>query len=200
MFRFNTHTWSFVAPANATTLPHSIHRPAYYLITELKEQSLRAYMNSNPQPDKMIILRMASEVVSAINFLHSRSVVHRDLKPENVLLDQFLSVFLCDFGIAKQMDATERAVDMTSDMGTAAYMAPELASSKLLDDIEDNDLVMYVGCRGLCTGAEAPVLPGRSGMHVFFASHHHRKAAFLWFQMSFLVSHKRTDVPTCFCQ
>mgnify|MGYP000023224796 CR=1 FL=1 len=101
-------------------------------------------MNTSPQPDRLVILRMASEVVSAIDFLHSRSVVHRDLKPENVLLDQFLSVFLCDFGIAKQMDASQRAVDMTSDMGTAAYMAPELASSKLLDDIDDSDLVMCV--------------------------------------------------------
>ena len=44
------------------------------------------------------------------------------------------------------IDAREREVDMTSDMGTAAYMAPELASSKLLDDIDDSDLVMYVHC------------------------------------------------------
>ena len=116
--------------------------PAYYLITELKEQSLRQYMNSNPQPDRLVVLRMASEILSAIDFLHSRNVVHRDLKPENVLLDQFLSVFLCDFGIAKQVDGSKRAVDMTSDMGTAAYMAPELASSKLLDDIDDTDLIM----------------------------------------------------------
>jgi serine/threonine protein kinase len=110
-------------------------------------------MNSNLQPDRLVILRMASEVLSAIDFLHSRRVVHRDLKPENVLLDQFLSVFLCDFGIAKQIDnnnnqngkhSKRSSVDMTSDMGTAAYMAPELASSKLLDDIDDEDLVMCV--------------------------------------------------------
>ena len=41
-------------------------------------------------------------------------------------------------------DETARAVDMTSDMGTAAYMAPELASSKLLDDIDDTDLSVFV--------------------------------------------------------
>ena len=45
------------------------NRPANYLITELKEQSLRSYMNTSPQPDRLVILRMASEIVSAIDFL-----------------------------------------------------------------------------------------------------------------------------------
>jgi serine/threonine protein kinase len=142
--------------------------PAYYLITELKEQSLRSYMNTSQQPDRLVILRMASEIVSAIDFLHSRSVVHRDLKPENVLLDQFLSVFLCDFGIAKRMDASQRAVDMTSDMGTAAYMAPELASSKILEDIDDTDLDM--ASESSFAQANPKSMKGTNNYHVTTAS------------------------------
>jgi hypothetical protein len=47
------------------------------------------------------------------------------LKPENVLLDKDLNVFLCDFGLAKQL-ADKTQVNMTQNVGTAAYMAPEI--------------------------------------------------------------------------
>uniref|UniRef100_A0A5B6YYN2 Protein kinase domain-containing protein n=1 Tax=Davidia involucrata TaxID=16924 RepID=A0A5B6YYN2_DAVIN len=40
------------------------------------------------------------QLMSAVNFCHSRGVYHRDLKPENLLLDENGSLRVSDFGLS----------------------------------------------------------------------------------------------------
>lgn len=42
-----------------------------------------------------------TEIVVALEYLHSQSVVYRDLKPENLLLDRDGHLKITDFGFAK---------------------------------------------------------------------------------------------------
>lgn len=67
----------------------------------------------------------ASEIVSALEYLHSLSVVYRDLKPENLLLDQDGHLKITDFGFAKKL--TDRTWTLC---GTPEYLAPEIIQSK----------------------------------------------------------------------
>ncbi|MQM04361.1 hypothetical protein Taro_037154 [Colocasia esculenta] len=68
-----------------------------------------------------------AEIVSAVSHLHSNGIVHRDLKPENILMDADGHVMLTDFGLAKEIDESNRS---NSLCGTTEYMAPEIILSK----------------------------------------------------------------------
>jgi len=80
------------------------------------------------QPSRADVMRMAMEICRPLEYLHSLKMVHRDLKPENILVDASRTLFLCDFGLSKEYEDNTK-VDMTTNMGTAAYMAPELSNA-----------------------------------------------------------------------
>lgn len=66
-----------------------------------------------------------SEIVLALEYLHSLSIVYRDLKPENLLIDRDGHLKITDFGFAKKLK------DRTWTLcGTPEYLAPEIIQSK----------------------------------------------------------------------
>jgi serine/threonine protein kinase len=65
------------------------------------------------------------QLVSGIHALHTTGKLHRDLKPSNVLVDRSDRVLILDFGVVRDLLADLASVD--SELGTPAYMAPELA-------------------------------------------------------------------------
>ncbi|TMS14635.1 RAC-beta serine/threonine-protein kinase [Larimichthys crocea] len=80
-----------------------------------------------------------AEIVSALEYLHSRDVVYRDLKLENLMLDKDGHIKITDFGLCKEgitPDATMRTF-----CGTPEYLAPEV--------LEDNDYGRAVDWWGL---------------------------------------------------
>lgn len=71
-----------------------------------------------------VVVEIARQVCSALQFAHNHGVIHRDLKPGNLFLTRDANVKLGDFGIARDL----RGSDITSSgmtVGTHAYMAPE---------------------------------------------------------------------------
>ncbi|XP_066903852.1 cAMP-dependent protein kinase catalytic subunit 3 [Halyomorpha halys] len=66
-----------------------------------------------------------AEIVVALEYLHSQSIVYRDLKPENLLLDKEGHLKITDFGFAKKL--TDRTWTLC---GTPEYLAPEIIQSK----------------------------------------------------------------------
>ena len=73
--------------------------------------------------EREVVQRFVEPLVSAIQYLHARSILHRDIKPENMLLHE-KTVKLADFGLA--LDATtERPA---TRLGTLDYMSPEVLS------------------------------------------------------------------------
>lgn len=70
-----------------------------------------------------------SQIVSAIQYLHSKEISHRDLKCENILIQNRYCVKLTDFGFARKLlrcsNDKSRLFSQTF-CGSAAYAAPEV--------------------------------------------------------------------------
>ncbi len=85
-------------------------------------------------------VRLALQIASALEEAHNRGILHRDLKPGNILVTGKGSAKLLDFGLAKLMTDSDPDATQTIEgaiLGTAAYMAPEQAEGKPLDERSD---------------------------------------------------------------
>jgi serine/threonine protein kinase len=67
----------------------------------------------------------ASEIILALQYLHSKNIVYRDLKPENLLIDKDGHMKITDFGFAKHVESRTYTL-----CGTPEYLAPEIITSK----------------------------------------------------------------------
>ncbi|QCE12004.1 serine/threonine kinase [Vigna unguiculata] len=76
------------------------------------------------------------QLISAVDYCHSRGVCHRDLKPENLLLDENDNLMVSDFGLSALTDSKRQDGLLHTTCGTPAYVAPEVINRKGYDGIK----------------------------------------------------------------
>ncbi|RWR88553.1 Protein kinase domain-containing protein [Cinnamomum micranthum f. kanehirae] len=82
-----------------------------------------------PWSDRM---RIVLEVARGILYLHEECephVIHCDIKPQNILIDEFWTAKISDFGLAKLLTPNQTRT-FTGPRGTRGYLAPEWYQNK----------------------------------------------------------------------
>jgi len=69
-------------------------------------------------------IRYMSQTLDALHCMHQAGIIHRDIKPHNLLLTDFDTVKVCDFGLSK-LRGEEFGGPSSLKLGSAWYAPPE---------------------------------------------------------------------------
>jgi serine/threonine-protein kinase len=113
-------------------------RSRIYMVMEWCEgRLLRQIMDEGRLPQESAI-RIATEVLEALEYIHANGIVHRDLKPENIMVDAEGNIKLIDFGIAGDAKAKRLTyANFTAAIGTPNYISPEQVKGQRGDGRSD---------------------------------------------------------------
>lgn len=117
----------------------------YYVMSYAEGATLREYLDQCNRLPVAETLRIASDLLDALDHAHGRGIIHRDVKPANVVLSSEGAVLL-DFGIARAVAAsgTDQLTRSGIAVGTSTYMSPEQITA--LTDIDYRCDLYSLGC------------------------------------------------------
>ena len=103
----------------------------FYVMPFIDGETLRTKLDRETQLGIDDAVRIAREVLDALDYAHTCGIVHRDVKPENILLHGGHAM-VADFGIALAVSAAAggRMTETGLSLGTPHYMSPEQATAE----------------------------------------------------------------------
>ncbi|XP_043082218.1 uncharacterized protein LOC122329739 [Puntigrus tetrazona] len=125
-------TWSRMESPRVLQLFGAVREgPNVILFMDLKRGSLAQLLRVKGRLSEELALYYHSQVLQALQHLHSRRVVHLDVKVDNVLLSEDgRQCFLCDFGLSETLNQggySTRTFRGSILRGTESHMPPEVA-------------------------------------------------------------------------
>lgn len=118
-----------------------------------------------PTLDVETSVSWVQSLAKALQLAHESGILHRDLKPENILLQsasgrQSLIPRITDFGLARRTDQSSFPLNATSTanvlIGTARYMAPEVAAGRHLTGSVTADVYSLAAIMFQCLTGRVP--------------------------------------------
>lgn len=127
-------------------LDYGEYGPWCYLVTPyIPNGTLRDYMQQGPFSLDEAGDYLA-QVASALQHAHEHGIIHRDIKASNILMRDKNFTYLADFGLVKSLNETAESLTESGYLiGTAEYMAPELAEEDAspASDIYSLGILLY---------------------------------------------------------
>lgn len=101
-----------------------------YVVTELCEGGdLLKFVNSTRMTERSM-RNIMIQLISAVKYMHSFSILHRDIKLENIVIvknmvgeSEKINIKLIDFGISLNLNKLSSQSD-EEPLGTLLYMSP----------------------------------------------------------------------------
>jgi serine/threonine-protein kinase len=117
----------------------------YYVMSYVEGPTLRERLDGSPRLGIPETLRLAHDLLDALEHAHSQGIIHRDVKPANVVLSSEGAILL-DFGIARAVVASgsDKLTRSGIAVGTSTYMSPEQITA--LSDIDHRSDIYSMGC------------------------------------------------------
>jgi eukaryotic-like serine/threonine-protein kinase len=117
----------------------------YYVMTYVEGPTLREQLGRVEKLPLGEAIRLADNLLDALEHAHRHDIVHRDVKPENIVLGGEGAVLL-DFGIARAVSAagSDRLTRSGIAVGTSTYMSPEQITA--LKEIDHRSDIYSLGC------------------------------------------------------
>lgn len=131
--------------------------PAYFVMELIEGQTLDALLHRENALHWPRALRLAIDLLEALDTLHAAGIVHRDVKPSNVMVvgeGERERARLIDLGVARLLTAPADDARTASGVavGTPAFMAPEQLAGERVGpsvDVYAMGLVLYKSLTGL---------------------------------------------------
>jgi len=107
----------------------------FIVMSYYEGETLKQRLERSPLA-KPEVYDIALQTARGLAEAHRKGIIHRDIKPSNLMLTPQGVVKIVDFGLAKIQGGVDLTQSMVT-MGTAAYMSPEQALAKLVDNRSD---------------------------------------------------------------
>ncbi len=107
--------------------------------------TLRDLIDQNQEFNEKKIANIFEQLLTAVEFAHSKNIVHRDLKPENIIILQNNKVKILDFGISIDRTYLTQKAELQL-IGSAKYIAPEVVANQIYtvqSDIYSIGIILY---------------------------------------------------------
>ena len=78
-------------------------------------------------------------ILAGMSFIHNNNFIHRDLKPQNIFFDENYEIKIGDFNSSRKIYGSD--VDITFEVGTPQYIAPELLCDEY--SVYSNEIDVY---------------------------------------------------------
>ncbi len=121
-------------PHLVRTIDFGESKGTYYIAMEVVEGgTLDHHLNVSGAIPERTALKIARDLLGALQYAHEKGLIHRDIKPSNILFDREGKSKLSDFGLAKAAEPDPQFMTHGTTVGTPHYMAPEQARGETLD-------------------------------------------------------------------
>lgn len=133
---------------------YGVHKERPFQVQRLVGiDSLLTWYFQHPKPiSSLVLLRIAQQIASVLDFMHGRGIVHRAISANTVIMDDEAQPYLINFTVAKKLDDENSTI---KEARRYAVLSPEEKNGASVDassDIYAFGLLLY----SLFTGEREP--------------------------------------------